>query len=96
MSILHPLSQAEIRANFSHYGLMFGCVPVYVGQPDSEAPVIAVRNGWPDWLLDAAHGLFVGVAVICQWVNPHFEPCFWFELTGPIEGASGSGEGASG
>lgn len=75
----------ELRANFQHVGRMFGCVPVYIGDAESDAPVIQVRNGWPDWLLDVAHAI---VETMDGWrlaTDPGYEPGFWFVIDGDID-----------
>lgn len=56
MAIFQRLSADEIRRDFTHVGLMFGLVPVYIGDPEGECR-ICVRNWWPEWLLDAAQAL---------------------------------------
>lgn len=85
MAITNRMTETEIRRNFQHYGLMFGFVPVYVGNAQSDAPLIEVRNWWPDWLLDVGHFLFDAFSLLATMVNPQFEPLFMIKLTGPIE-----------
>lgn len=85
MAIFNRLPDAVIRRNFQHYGLMFGFVPVYVGDADSEAPKIEVRNGWPDWLLDVGQGLWNSFSMFRQLIDPFYEPTFMIKLMGRIE-----------
>lgn len=85
MAIFNRMPAAQIKSNFQYYGLMFGFVPVYVGAMDSEAPVVEVRNWWPDWLLDVGHILFCSFAMLATMVNPEFEPEFRITITGPID-----------
>ncbi|KAB1444161.1 hypothetical protein [Bordetella bronchiseptica] len=63
MAIFDRIPAEVIAREFTHYGLFLGCVPVYVGDPEGECRV-AVRNWWPEWLLDFANaslGLFVSL-----------------------------------
>lgn len=51
------LSKEEIEENFDYIGLMFGFIPVYIRLFETEDGMdsnIAVRNWWPEWLLDFA------------------------------------------
>lgn len=56
MAVFKRLTKDQIRSQFQYTGLFMGCVPVYVGDPYGDC-VLAVRNGWPEWLLDAADAL---------------------------------------
>ncbi|MDK9739336.1 hypothetical protein KI655_18740 [Vibrio sp. D404a] len=85
MAILKPISKQELQGNFDYYGLMYGFVPIYVGNIKSDAPNIAVRNGWPDWILDFADVVFEVSIVFVQAVKPDYNPEFFFKLTGKIE-----------
>ena len=51
MAIINQLSKQEIYKNFSHYGWIFGIIPIYVGDPDGEC-MVAVRNWIPDGVLE--------------------------------------------
>lgn len=84
MAIFGQLSRDEIRRDFTHYGLMFGFVPVYIGDPESEAPRVCVRNWWPEWLLDAAQALFDVCVAMKTAADPFYEPMFPMVLTGEI------------
>lgn len=55
------MSDAEIREDFTHYALFCGLVPIYFN-PDTSH--VAVRNWWPEWLLDATHHLFDLLATV--------------------------------
>ncbi|MET2951304.1 hypothetical protein ABXV18_24790 [Vibrio owensii] len=85
MAILNPIPQEELHRNFDYYGLMYGFVPIYIGNIKSEAPNIAVRNGWPDWILDFADGVFEFSNFFVQLFYPHYNPEFFFKLTAKIE-----------
>ena len=73
------ISKERIKAEFTHYGLMYGFIPVYIGHPYGICRV-AVRNGWPDWLLDFGDLLFEVYATFQKMMDPHFEPMFFFKL----------------
>jgi hypothetical protein len=84
MAILKRMTDDEIRRNFTHIGLMFGLVPVYIGDPEGQCR-IAVRNWWPEWLLDAGEVL-MGCAITFKcWLDPHYEPLFPIKITGEIQ-----------
>lgn len=74
----------DLGTRYTHVGLFYGFVPVYIGDPFG-CPDIAVRNGWPDWLLDLGDALF-GMAVWAnQLLDPTWEnPGFFFKVTGEI------------
>lgn len=57
MAILKRMTDEELK-NFQHVGFIFGFVPVYIGNLNSDCPLVEVRNWYPDWLLDVGHFLF--------------------------------------
>ena len=85
MSWFKPVSRAELGAKYTHSGWFLGLVPVYLGDIDSDTPVVAERNWVPEWyfwLVEAVFGLFC-------WANSilfkDFEPAFPIVITGRIE-----------
>ncbi|CUJ53450.1 Uncharacterised protein [Achromobacter xylosoxidans] len=85
MAILRRLSRDQLEADYTHYGRFYGSVPVYVGDPLSDAPRIAVRNWWPEWLLDAADWVWGIAASFMSVVNPEFEdPGFMIAIDGEM------------
>ncbi|WP_125782888.1 hypothetical protein [Pseudoalteromonas rubra] len=84
MAILKRLSMTDIKRDYEYYGLMYGIVPVYIGDPNGEARV-CVRNWWPEWLLELADAFFGLLVMMAQVVKPDFEPMFFFKLTGRIK-----------
>ncbi|HGP5909348.1 hypothetical protein LH673_02460 [Morganella morganii] len=56
MAIFNRLTEEQIKQDYDHYGLFMGIVPIYVGDHEGEFRV-AVRNWWPDWLLDLADAI---------------------------------------
>lgn len=55
MAVFERMTDAEIRAEFTHYALFCGLVPIYFNH---DTGTVAVRNWWPEWTLDAVHHLF--------------------------------------
>lgn len=76
----------DLGTKYTHYGLFYGFVPVYIGDPFGECPDVAVRNGWPDWLLDFGDAMFRLAAWACELINPEWKnPGFFYRVTGKIE-----------
>jgi hypothetical protein len=76
---------AEIGTRYTHFGRFYGIVPVYLGDPFGPCPDVAVRNGWPDWLLDVADLLWSAAAWVHGLIDPDFDhPGFMFTVTGRI------------
>src|SRR3546814_9993204 len=65
--------KSDLGTKCTHLGRFYGIVPVYLGDPLGPAPTVAVRNGWPDWLLDVADWIWNAAVWACQLVNPAFE-----------------------
>lgn len=89
MSILHPVPKEKLGTEFTHYGWMFGLVPVYIGSAGADGPLVGERNWVPEWwfsLWSAAWDLFMTAA--CA-INPAFEPGFMLFVTGEIAANSG-------
>ncbi|MNU46282.1 hypothetical protein D3C71_351410 [compost metagenome] len=85
MAILQRMSAEEICAEYTHYGRLYKVVPVYLGEPFGDAPKVAVRNWWPDWLLDVADWVWNVAASCMQSINPEFEhPGFMIAVDGEI------------
>lgn len=88
------ITPAEIKQHFTHVGWYF-FVPVYLGldgydhasaedEESGEGARVAVRNGYPEWLMDAADLLFgIAVAVRLKF-DPDYEPMYPFRVTGTI------------
>ncbi|CAB3846538.1 hypothetical protein LMG3482_01899 [Achromobacter deleyi] len=86
MAILKRLTPEQLAQDYTHYGRLYKIVPVYLGDPYGEAPRVAVRNWWPEWMLDAADWIWA-VAVDCmQAINPEFEhPGFIIAIDGELK-----------
>lgn len=85
MAIIHRMSRTEIRSRYTHYGLLYGCIPVYVDMRQDPAPEVAVRNWLPDWLMDVGDLVFMMAVHTMQAIRPDYEPEFFIKLTGKIE-----------
>lgn len=90
MAIFHGrLSPSEIKQHFTHIGWYF-FVPIYIGLESEEeddveaAPMVSVRNGCPEWLMDLADLIFGIAVVLRQLLDPDYEPLFPFRITGTI------------
>jgi len=82
MAIFRPLSKEEIKRTYTHYGMFCFIAPVYLNLHDNE---VAVRNWYPDWLLDVALFAFDVFCFMQQMVDPEFE-CGWpIRITGKID-----------
>jgi len=78
----------DFGTKFTHFGRFYSIVPVYLGDPFGPAPVVAVRNGLPDWLLDVADLVWNAAVWARQLVDPEYEhPGFMIAVTGEIKNA---------
>ncbi|MFT7565839.1 MAG: hypothetical protein ACI846_000125 [Pseudoalteromonas distincta] len=84
MAILKQLTREEILKDYTHYGLMYGVIPVYIGDPNGESR-ICVRNWWPEWLLDFGDFVFDVSASCIQFFDPTYEPLFFYKITSEIK-----------
>lgn len=66
MSIRHPVPRTELGTKYSHYGLLFGLLPVYVGEAESGAPLVVERNWVPSICFDATEALIDLVEFVAQ------------------------------
>jgi len=85
MSILNPIPQSEIGTKYSHYGWFAGLVPIYIGDIDSEGPVVIERNWVPEWYFWAVDALFGLFCFICSSLNPQFVPSFPILISGKVQ-----------
>jgi hypothetical protein len=78
-----PQDMIGAGKDFTHVGLIHGFVPVYIGKHETDCPVIAVRNGWPDWLEPVGRALRESVSLLASLVYPDFEdPGFVIHVQG--------------
>lgn len=80
MAVFKRLKKADMFGTFTHYATLYG-VPVYYGE---EGTKIAVRNWYPEWLLDAATAIAEQFDMLATMVNPAYEPQFKIRVGKPI------------
>ena len=85
MAIFKRLTPDEIKQDFTHYGLFCGSVPVYYKDIPPFGCCMAVRNWWPEWLMDAADALYRCACFVGALFNPDIEPMWPIMLTGEID-----------
>ena len=85
MAFLKRMKKKDIRRYFTHYGLYWGVVPVYVDWRDPECPGIATRNWIPEWTMDAVDWLTAIPIGLVSIINPDYQPMFAIKLTALIE-----------
>lgn len=81
MSIRSPLTPAEIRADYTHHGRLYG-VPVYVHADTFE---ICERNGVPSWWLPLVAEVNRFINTVAATLNPAFDPQWPIRLDRPVE-----------
>lgn len=86
MAIFKQIPAGELSTKYTHYGWFCGLCPVYIGDIDSESPVLAERNWIPGlWFHTVLelYGLFIFLATC---VAPEWEPAWPIAITGRIPG----------
>lgn len=95
MALLNRLTDEQITRNFTHYGRLFGVVPVYIGNLLSpEGPTTVERNGCPTLLLTVATALFQAYVFVRTLIDPDHEPIIHIKITGVIVNPNQGDEGA--
>lgn len=87
MSIIQRIPPEQIKQDFTHYALFCGVVPVYYKDMQPDGCCMAVRNWWPEWLMDLAEGIFGICANFLTAVDPDYMPMYPIKLTREIEPA---------
>lgn len=85
MSLLKPVAPAELGTKYSHYGWFVGLVPIYLGNINSEAPIVVERNWVPECWFTAAEALFGLFCWVSSMLSQDFEPAFPIVITGKIK-----------
>lgn len=67
---------------WSHKGLMFGIVPIYLNDPFGDCPEITVRHWLFEPLADLVEAVFSFACFVKTFLDPDFEPEFFFKVTG--------------
>jgi hypothetical protein len=87
MALFAQLSRADIKREFTHYGLFFGFVPVYLNIHDPE-PQLLVLNWLPEWLIDVGMFAFNLSLSMHEAMDPTFQnPGFPIKVLRRIPGA---------
>lgn len=74
-----------IAEGYTHYGSLWG-IPCYIGDVESESPVISTANLIPQWFLDVADWIVFTMHNLVNINNPYAEPLmFKILLKNPIE-----------
>ena len=73
-----------IENTYTHKG-WFGIAPVYISEPESDAPGIEAR--WPalEWLVDLSEVVFGLVFSAMEIVAPDHEPMYPIRITGRLK-----------
>jgi hypothetical protein len=89
LSLLYPIPPDVLVRHFRYRGWFCGIVPVYVGPLKGfDGPNVTVRNGIPEWTLDAAGLLWNGFVALAVLINPVIQPQGWpIRITGRLDGA---------
>lgn len=85
MAVRKRMTKAVLRKRFTHYGLFWGCVPVYVNMRNPECPDVATRNWVPDWTMDAVESVANFFIALRARKNPGYMSLTGIALTGLIE-----------
>ncbi|MFW9286994.1 hypothetical protein [Glaesserella parasuis] len=74
-----------LAEGYTHYGSLWG-VPCYIGDVESESPVIATANFIPQWFLHVANCIVFTMHDLVNMNNTDAEPLmFTIVLKKPIE-----------
>lgn len=83
--MLLPKSKKKLLSEgYTHYGKLWG-IPIYVGDIDSEAPVIQTANFIPQWVLDVGDYICLTMLSYKYRDDPSFEPGFPIYIGKPIK-----------
>lgn len=85
MSILNPVPREQLGTRFTHYGWFCGVVPIYVGNILDEAPLVAERNGIPEWTFSLVGHLYSAFAWCAGQLAPYRDINVPIVITGAIE-----------
>lgn len=70
-----------VEAGLTHHGSYYG-IPIWMGDLDSEGPMICAKWAPMEYLMSAVHYLEGMLAPI---MRPDMEPCFMFKVEKEIE-----------
>ena len=72
-----------IAEGFTHKG-WFGLCPVYIGDINSEGPMLSARWDCIEWLMDLSEAIYSVVMPVHHWITGE-EPMVAIRITGLIE-----------
>lgn len=72
-----------IPLEFTHRGWLLLC-PIYIGQLDTDGPLIDQRRFVPQWWFDANIALVGGMNWLLEQLDADYEPAFPIWSTGAI------------
>lgn len=85
MAIFDRIPRADLGTRFTHKGWFAFC-PVYIGDVDSESPMLAARNWVPEWLFTLAADLQqLSLDFIEMSAGPDSDAGFLIVVTGELE-----------
>lgn len=87
MSIRERIPRDQIERDFTHYALFCRVVPVYYKEIPPDGCCMAVRNWWPEWLMDAAEAVLGVVITIKSAMDRDYVPMYPIKLTREINPA---------
>ena len=76
----------------THKGLMYCIVPIYIDRTLDPSPGIQGRNLFCDLLLDLADVVFDFAAMCMSYLDPEYEPMFFFKITEELIAPNAQGE----
>lgn len=76
-----------LTRKFVYRGLLFGWVPVYIGDLRSGCPDISVRNGVPELVLDVGEALYDAFCRVASFLGQDFDS-YPITITGRLDGAA--------
>lgn len=86
MQIFPNIPKEELGTTFTHYGWFFGVVPVYVGNVDSDEPILSARNWCPEFVFDIVE-VMCGLAI--SMMPEDSDPMYPIKITGTIKSTTG-------
>ncbi|WP_044470475.1 hypothetical protein [Mannheimia massilioguelmaensis] len=82
--MLLPKSKKKLlKEGYTHYGKLWG-IPIYIGNIDSEAPIIQTANFIPQRVLDIADEICFFMLSIKYRDDPYYNPVYPIYVGKPI------------
>ena len=83
MALIDPVPPEQLGTRYTHRGWFLLC-PVYGGELESDAPLVAERNGIPTWWFNVNLALVLAFNWLGEAVFPDWESAFPFVFTGRL------------